>query len=204
MKDEIEFIRGGNDRVEKLLRKSDTYDESWRGLGKTPIEYFYRLGLLNVRTYGVHINYWEDNDLYYLAKSGLTPVFCPKSHNYFRHPRHPIADYLRVGLDVALGTDSLASNDSLSMIQEARLVVKDYPDVQLKDVFNSITVNGLKPLGLNARLGRLAPGKIADITVWDDIHGDSPDEVIHEIIMHREETLLTMVNGVVRHERHES
>jgi len=199
MKDEIEFIRSGNEHVEKLLRKSDTYDEGWRGLGKTPIEYFYKLGLLNTRTYGVHINYWEDNDLYYLSASRLTPVFCPKSHRYFKHPRHPIEDYLRVGLKVALGTDSLASNDALSMLQEARLVIEDHPGIQMKDILDSITVNGLRPLGLHTRLGKIAPGRIADLTVWDSINGDTPDEVIHEVIMHRESTLLTMANGVVRH-----
>ncbi len=200
MRDEIDFIKRGNSaHIDKLHLKGDTFDSDWRGVGSTPVEYFYKLGILNRRTYGIHLNYWEDNDLYYLAKSGLTPVFCPKSHRYFQHPHHPIEEYRRSGLYVALGTDSLASNDALSIIEEAKLVAEEYPYIPLSELFNSITVYGLRPLGLNARLGIIKKGNIADVTVWNNISGDSPDEVIREIILERDSTLLTMVNGLVRY-----
>lgn len=199
MLDEIEFVRGRNARIEQLLKKADAYDDSWQGLGMTPVEYFYKIGMLNRRTYGVHLNYYEDNDLFYLKQSGLTAVYCPNSHKYFKHPVHPIETYQKTGLNVALGTDSLASNDSLSMVQEARVMMDSFPQMKLEDVLDSITINGLKPLGLDGRLGRIFPGQIADLTVWDDIKGDSRGEIIHEVLTRRKETVCTIIGGKVRH-----
>jgi len=199
MLDEIEFIKKSNEKIEWLLKKGDAYNGGWKGQGKTPVEYFFRMGLLNSRTYAVHLNYWEKNDIFFLVKSGLTPVFCPKSHRYFGHPRHPIETYQRAGLKVALGTDSLASNDSLNMLEEARLVMKSFPDMPLARLFDCLTINGLRPLNLHTRLGTLSDGKVADLAVWPNIQGDTPDEIIHQVLKGADETLLTAVNGKTVH-----
>ena len=200
MQDEIDFVRNHNARIEQLLRKADAYDENWKGVNMTPVEYFYKIGMLNRRTYGVHLNYFEDNDLYFLKRSGLTPVYCPKSHKYFKHPQHPIETYQNSGIKVALGTDSLASNDALSIVQEARLLIERFPEMNLEDVMDSITVNGLSPLGLDGRLGRVFPGQIADLTIWPGIDGDSRAEIIHQVITRREETVCTIIGGKVCHQ----
>lgn len=200
MRAEIEFIKDKNEDIERLLRKADAYDENWKGLGITPIEHYFRLGILGGRTYCIHLNYWEDNDLYFLAQSGVTPVYCPKSHLYFGHPVHPIETYQRAGLKVALGTDSFASNDQLSLLSEAKLVIETFPEMPLALVLDALTVNGLRPLGLNDRLGRVKPGQIADLTLWDGIEGDTPEEVIHEVISTRDESALTVIGGKICHE----
>ncbi|MEP0814127.1 MAG: amidohydrolase family protein [bacterium] len=199
MRAEIEFIRTGNEDIERLLKKGDAHDPHWQGAGMTPVEYYYRLGMLGRRTYGIHLNYWEENDLYYLAKSGLTPVYCPKSHRYFRHPKHPVETYMRAGLCVALGTDSYASNDRLSVLHEARLVLETFPDMPLAALFDMITINGLRPLGLHHDLGRVRLGCIGDLTVWPGVAGESADEVIREIVTGHETCAATMVAGRVVH-----
>ncbi len=199
MRDEIEFVRSHNPKIEKLLRKAGAYDENWQGKGVTPVEYFYKIGMLNRRTYGVHLNYYEDNDLYFLRKSGITAVYCPNSHKYFKHPKHPVETYQKAGINVALGTDSLASNEALSMVLEARVMMKAFPEMNLEDVLDSITVNGLRPLGLDGRLGRVFPGQVADLTVWDGIGGESRSEVIHEVLTRREESVCTIIGGKVCH-----
>jgi cytosine/adenosine deaminase-related metal-dependent hydrolase len=115
---EIEFIRDGRSAdIVQLLKQADSYDASFRGTGKSPIRLYADEGLLDGPTYTIHVNYVDDGDLEILADLKPTVVFCPRSHSFFRHGPHPIARFLAAGIPVALGTDSLASNERLSARQ---------------------------------------------------------------------------------------
>jgi cytosine/adenosine deaminase-related metal-dependent hydrolase len=168
IRDEIAFIRDGKSAaIEKLLAMAQAGDREWRGCGKSPVKYFADLGLLSGPTYCVHVNYLEPGDLDILAALKPTVVFCPRSHAFFHHAPHPIRQYLAAGVPVALGTDSLGSNDRLSPLHEAALVRQSYPDVASEDLFAAITTRALAPLGWTGYLGKLEPGYLADLAVFE-------------------------------------
>lgn len=197
---EITFIRDGdNVEIVKLLKQGDSYDSAFAGTGKSPIRYYADEGLLDGPTYAIHVNYLDDGDLELLAALKATVVFCPRSHAFFAHSRHPLPRYLEAGVPVALGTDSLASNSRLSPLHEAALVRANYPEVSAEAVFAAVTVRGLEPLGWERRLGRLEPGYLADLAVFS-LDGDPGGDfaALLDAIISRGESTITMVNGVIR------
>jgi len=198
---ETSFIRDGEStEIVRLLRQADSYDESWRGTGKSSIRLYADEGLLDGPTYTVHVNYLQDGDLDVLAGLKPTIVFCPRSHDFFHHPAHPIGQYLDARIPMALGTDSLASNSRLSPLHEAALVRQNYPEVSAAAVFDALTVRGLEPLGWERKLGRIEPGYLADFAVFP-LAGDPGGDfaALLDAVIASGEAALTVVDGVIRH-----
>src|SRR5690606_19218345 len=73
------------------------------------------------------------------------------------HPRFPYEELRARGVNVALGTDSLASGDSLSMLAQMRLFAEGHPDVPEEEIVALATINGARALGLRD-VGLLRPG----------------------------------------------
>ncbi len=100
----------------------------------------------NSRLVLVHCNYPQGPDLDHLARFKPSVVYCPRSHAYFGHEEYPLADLLNTGANLCLGTDSLASNDSLSMLDELRAARAAHPSLDAATPFKMATVNGRRAL----------------------------------------------------------
>jgi cytosine/adenosine deaminase-related metal-dependent hydrolase len=94
-----------------------------------------------------------------------TIVYCPRTHAAFGHPPHPFRDFLKRGVRVALGTDSLASNPDLEILAEARFVAARHPDLAGETLLRMLTLSGAEALGWADVAGSLTPGKSADLVV---------------------------------------
>ena len=77
--------------------------------GRSPVQQARRCGLLGENFLAVHANYLDDADVAALAQSGSSVVHCPQSHAYFGHAPFPFHKLREAGVNVCLGTDSLAS-----------------------------------------------------------------------------------------------
>ncbi len=114
----------------------------------------------------VHGNFLQKEDQQLLAKSPqLSVVFCPRTHAQFGHPPHPWRDLLNHGINVALGTDSRASNPDLSLWGELRFLRQTFPEVSGELLLDLGTRRGARALGLDAMLGEISPGWRADFAV---------------------------------------
>lgn len=109
-----------------------------------------------------HGNYFTPRDL---PAIGSSVVYCPRTHAYFGHPPHPFRAFLQAGINVALGTDSLASNPDLSLWEELRFLAQRYPDVPGETLLRMGTLHGAKALGFATECGSLEVGKAADFIV---------------------------------------
>ncbi|MEM9644164.1 MAG: amidohydrolase family protein [Planctomycetota bacterium] len=102
----------------------------------------------------VHGNDLTEREIAVIAEyPQLTVVYCPRTHAYFGHPPHPIADLLAAGVRVALGTDSRASNPDLGLWGEVQHLLRHRQDVSPDVVLGAATMNGADALGRN-ELGR--------------------------------------------------
>ncbi len=92
-----------------------------------------------------------------------TIVYCPRTHAAFGHPPHPFREFLARGDRVVLGTDSLASNPDLSVLNEARFLFLQFD--QAESLLKMITMNAAEALGVGDKVGQLAAGWAADFCV---------------------------------------
>jgi len=95
----------------------------------------------------------------------VTVVYCPRTHRFFGHPPHPFRDLIPRGVRVAIGTDSLASNPDLDILQEIRFLHQEYPEVPCHTLLHMATLAGAEALGWDREAGSLDPGKSADLIV---------------------------------------
>jgi len=115
----------------------------------------------------VHLNEVDDRDFEMLAVSGLAGklhlVHCPRSHRYFGHRPFQFKRFHDLGLRISLGTDSLASNDSLNLFTEMQTLQENEPWLDPEELLKTVTVNPARALNQEAALGRIAPGAYADL-----------------------------------------
>jgi cytosine/adenosine deaminase-related metal-dependent hydrolase len=161
---ESEFLREGTGEI-LHFRKEFGLPEGWKPPGKSPVQYIRDLGMLEQPALLVHCNYVDEDDIALIADSGSSVVFCPRSHAYFGHRRHTVARMIEKGVNVALGTDSLASSPSLDMLDEMKYINDTYgKDLSPLAILQMATRNGLKALSFPHPPKLLRPGSPADIT----------------------------------------
>jgi cytosine/adenosine deaminase-related metal-dependent hydrolase len=127
-RDEHQFLRDGTGPLRDLLEEWGLWDGSFRRPGCSPVKYMRQLDVLRARQESwlapllAHVNYADDADLEVLAESNAHVVYCPRTHAFFGHEPHRYREMLARGINVCLGTDSLASNETLSMLDELRFL----------------------------------------------------------------------------------
>lgn len=85
----------------------------------------------------------------------VTWVLCPRSNAYIENAVPPVSVLRQANVRIAVGTDSLSSNDSLSLIEE----LKTFRDIPLEELFRWATLNGAEALGIDSWAGSFVPGK---------------------------------------------
>lgn len=110
----------------------------------------------------VHGNYL-DRDTLYWHNNHL--VYCPRTHAAFGHRHHPWRHFWKLGVNVALGTDSLASNPGVDMLGEIRFLHRNFSALPPEFLLDCITTHGAQALGWSTDTGSLTPGKSADLVV---------------------------------------
>jgi aminodeoxyfutalosine deaminase len=145
-----------------------------------------------------HLNELDSRDLELLANSrwrSLHVVHCPKSHRFLHHRRFPMEALLERGLNVCLGTDSLASNDSLNLFSEMRAARKNYPKLAAQNLLEMVTVRPARALKMERDLGKIAVGYLADLIAIP--FTGAGDEVYEAIIENRDPIEWMMINGKI-------
>ena len=163
----------------------------------TPLRHVLNYTALGVRWILAHMNELDESDFVLLASlpRGERPsiVHCPGSHRYFRHAPFPMAKLLEIGVNVCLGTDSLASTYSLSLFDEMRLLSQREPWLHPADILAMATLNGARALGMNA--GKIAPGALADLIALPA--AGSVRSIHADILANREPVAWMMLDGKI-------
>lgn len=159
-KGERQFLMSGGGTFLRFLQSVRLLDSSFTPPACKPLEFARRVGLLGTSILA-HVNYLDDEEIEILAAGGASVVYCPGSSAFFGRSGHRYADMLAAGVNVAIGTDSLASNDSLDMLAEMRRL-KRQGRVDNHTILRMATLNGAIAMGWQNRIGSLEPGKAAD------------------------------------------
>jgi 5-methylthioadenosine/S-adenosylhomocysteine deaminase len=142
--------------------------------GVRPLARLDQLGLVNARLVAVHMTQLLEEEISRLAEVGAHVVHCPTSNLKLASGLCPAQQLLDHGVNVALGTDSAASNNTLDMFAEIRhaallgkITTMNPNSVDAITALEMATINGAKALGLEARVGSLEIGKAADMIALD-------------------------------------
>lgn len=138
----------------------------------TPIEMADRNGLFDVPAIAAHCVQVTESDLEILKAKNVSVVTNPASNMKLGNGFAPVPKMLEKGINVCLGTDGAASNNSLNLFHEMSLlalihkgVARTPQCVDAREVLRIATINGARALGLEKEIGTLEAGKKADIAI---------------------------------------
>lgn len=142
--------------------------------GERPLARLARLGLLGPRFQAVHMTQVNDDDLALLLESNSNVVHCPLSNLKLASGFCPVEKLWQAGVNVAVGTDGAASNNSLDLLGDtrtaallAKAVAGSATALDAHRALRMATLNGARALGMEANIGSLEVGKAADLTSFD-------------------------------------
>jgi cytosine/adenosine deaminase-related metal-dependent hydrolase len=164
-RDEMSMFRSATGALYEFLQ---SIGRDMSDCGKaTPLELFVRrLGDTGLPYWLlVHLNELTSGDFDSLARLGmqLSIAHCPRSHEYFGHSPFQFQKLNAIGVNLCLGTDSLASNDDLSLFAEMRAFQEEFPGVGPEDILKTVTTNAARALRQQDVLGKIRPGFAADL-----------------------------------------
>lgn len=181
--DEVAFLRDGTGVIADFLRTAEpdgSPRETYRagGYGSGPIEHVAAQGLFRVAhpTLIIHGTQLTNAEIVTLQEAGAAVVLCPRSNELLCCGAAPVTALLASGLTLAIGTDSLGSNEDLDPFNElralatiARMQGGEATDeaALARRLLALATIEGAQALALNDQLGSLTPGKLADVTILD-------------------------------------
>src|SRR5437867_4547927 len=144
-------------------------DMSDCGLG-SPVQHLERNGYLDDNLLAVHVNYLAPGDAATLARRRVDVAHCPRSHAFFQHRPFPRAELAGAGVNICLGTDSLASVAKvrgepleLNLFAEMQAFAVAHPDVPPEVIVRMAALHGARAVGLQGKIGELAEGAWADL-----------------------------------------
>jgi 5-methylthioadenosine/S-adenosylhomocysteine deaminase len=145
----------------------------------TPFEYAEKAGFLDLPTVAAHCIYMTESDMRLAAAHNMSVATNPVSNLKLANGIAPVSEMLAAGVNVALGTDGTASNNTLNMVRELSFLCllhkgknENAEAVTAKEGLYIATAGGAKALGLDSVTGSIEPGKQADLSVLrtDAVH----------------------------------
>lgn len=195
---EFEMFRHGRGEMFDWLQRSQRDMRDCDGV--SPIQHAARATLLSRRLLAIHVNYLAPGDADLLARRGASVVHCPRSHAYFGHAEFPRRQLAKAGVNVCLGTDSLASvrcraghTVELSLFDELRAFATAHPGVRPSALLEMVTVNGARALGQRGLAGEIIKGAFADL-ITVPFTGETR-EAAAAVVHHRGPVPASMIAG---------
>lgn len=157
-----------------------------RGIPSAPrarssIELLQRNGVLDATALLIHCVRLDAADIAAIAARGCSVAHCPVSNAKLGHGTAPLLELLDAGVTVGLGSDSVASNNRMDLLAEARAAtlaqrarVGRHDVVCARDALQLATLGGARALGMEREIGSLEPGKSADLAAFPVHAGGMP------------------------------
>ena len=165
--DETNLLRDGTGAFgDALRRRRIDFDPP----GCSTIKYFDHLGVLETAPLLIHCVTVDEGDVELMSRYDARVAHCPKSNAKFGHGVAPLIELRKAGVRIGLGTDSVASNNTCDLIEEARFCSllhraarKDAAICAADEMLQLMTIDGARVLGMENETGSLETGKQADL-----------------------------------------
>ncbi|MER2054929.1 MAG: amidohydrolase [Clostridia bacterium] len=205
----LEYCLSENVRYSMHLKETEVDNEMClRTYGKDIVDLLEEIGFLTDKMLAVHCVNLTERDIRRFSEYGVSISHNPAPNLYLGSGIPPIPESLRAGVNVALGTDGAASNNSTDMLETMKLAAliqkgihRDASVISADQVIRMATCGGAKAIGMENRIGTLEEGKKADMILFDPRHLKSfPDHDAKATVVYAssEENIdTTIVNGKI-------
>jgi cytosine/adenosine deaminase-related metal-dependent hydrolase len=163
-----------------VVNGSGDFADRWRGRGipvsrraRSPIALLERHGALERGPLLIHCVRVDDADIEIMARRRCAVAHCPASNAKFGHGIGPLLPLLAAGIRIGMGSDSVASNNRMDILDEARLAVlvhraatRRHDAFGAREALELATIGGARALGIDSRVGSLEIGKDADLAAF--------------------------------------
>ncbi len=179
--EEVQFLKTASGKWKDFLMSRGIDPASWGLPAPSPVRYMQRTGILDPQTILVHVLHADGPDMDIIRGSGAHICICPRS-NMALHQRLPdLTTMLKTGVRLCIGTDSLASVESLNLLDEMRFISLRFPAAPPATIFEMATCGGAQALGIDAHLGSLTPGKMGKLA-YSPARASRASDVLNTII----------------------
>jgi len=125
----------------------------------------------------VHNTFTKQPDLDFIDQQKnehqlISFCLCPNANLYIENALPPIDLFLKNNVNIILGTDSLASNYQLNILEEIKTIVKDFPQIKTETLLKWATINGAKALQMQHAIGSLEKGKKPGVILIENTEGE--------------------------------
>ena len=159
-KAELQLIEKHEGPFREMLEQFGVWNDLAPPKGTQILDYLKWLSKSH-HTLVIHGNYLSEKEIGFLAEQQgrMTVVYCPRTHAFFGHDRHPLPQLLKYQVPVAIGTDSRASTPNLDLWQDVQTAALAFMGIAPQYFLEMVTINAAKALGIENRFGTLAAGK---------------------------------------------
>jgi cytosine/adenosine deaminase-related metal-dependent hydrolase len=139
----------------------------FKAFGRSSLQSYLLKFLKNQALILVHNVYTSEKDLLFAKTSGrkISWCFCPNANLYIGGQLPPVDLFIKDNCEIVLGTDSLASNHQLSILEEIKTIRRHFPGIATDQLLRWATINGAKALQMDKLLGSFEPGKQPGVIV---------------------------------------
>lgn len=209
----LEYCLSENVRYSMHLKETEVdNDMCLRNYGKDIVDLLEEIGFLTDKMLAVHCVNLTRHDIRRFAEYGVSISHNPAPNLYLGSGVPPIPESLSEGVNVALGTDGAASNNSTDMLETMKLAAliqkgihRDASVISADQVIRMATIGGAKAIGMERLVGTLEAGKKADMILFDPRHLKSfPNHDTEATVVYAssEENIdTTIVNGKIAYHK---
>ncbi len=204
-------VAESQEETEMFAGASGALHDFLAGLGRpmhdcgldTPFGWLWRNAAIGPDWILAHLNDLHPSDFALLETLGKERfphvVHCPGSHAYFKHPPFAFTKLSGLGINICVGTDSLASTDSLSLLSELRKLQSNAPGLSPEDLLATVTLAPARALRQEGQLGCLSLGALADLIAipLEDSAGKNAQQAAEACVGYKGWIPWMMVNGKI-------
>jgi aminodeoxyfutalosine deaminase len=196
-REELAMYQSAQGQLFEWLGKQNKAEHCGDG---SPVQILEETGYLDSSLLAAHVNELGIGDEHRLAKHRATVVHCPRSHQYFGHTPFPWRKLQDAGVNLSLGTDSLASVQEqngetmdLDLFKEMRSLASLPNAPSPEEILNWATINAAKAIFQDQHLGQIAPGFLADLIAIP--YAGPKNKTFEAIISHQGRVAFSMIGG---------
>lgn len=194
-RDEKRLLTGRRSGLRSLYELAG-WDPLLAPVADSPVRYLDGLGMLGPHFLAVHAVVIDEGDIAVLRRRRVSIAHCPRSNTETKVGRMPIKQLIEAGINIGLGTDSLASSPSLSMWDEMRhaLGIHRRDGITSEDMLRMATISGAMALGLEKVTGSISIGKRADI-IAVPMPRKNTSNLYNDLLRETEYCIMSMIDG---------